>query len=366
MLALAPTWLGAGRFSRHALRRAVGPDPVTAPEDYAARVDALAEEQGPLVVYSGQEASLDALLAASEERPERLILPYATPSALERVRDKRLLAEYCTWVGLKYPKTLFSGTASELLAGEVAPPFMLKPAQAGGSLTRVLPIATTGELHRQLTSIPLDEPLLVQERLSGPLTAVALVLDETGSVLARFQQVARRTWPPGAGPSSFAVSVPPDEDLISRSARLLAEVGYSGLAQLQFVGPRGAQALIDVNTRFYGSLPLALSAGVNLPAVWHASVTGLPIPPLAPYRVGVSYRALRADIAAALHGMPRLLFERGRKPRVGSMWARDDPLASVVLAASVAGRRLRRTVRAQHGRHDGAPPKSRPGSRPWR
>ena len=52
-------------------------------------------------------------------------------------------------------------------------------------------------------------------------------------------------------------------------------MGFGGLAQLQFVqAPGGAPALIDVNPRFYGSLPLALACGVNLPDAWHALVSG--------------------------------------------------------------------------------------------
>ncbi len=344
VLGLAPSWLGAGLRSRHARIRAAGPDAVLDPVGYAARVGALGAEFGPLVVYPGQEAAIDALLAAPRPLLDKLVLPYSSPESLKAVRDKRSLAELSTGVGLGAPNTLFEGTAADLLEGRISPPFMLKPARPGGTLGSAEPVGDESELRARLVGMPADEPLLVQERVPGPLTAVALVLDRAGRLVSRFQQEARRTWPPEAGPSSLAVSVPPDEDLVNRCARLLAEVGYSGLAELQFVGNGRGRELIDVNPRFYGSLPLALAAGVNLPAAWHACVTGAQTPSPSPYRVGVTYRWLEADFSAALRGAPRLLLDRAGSPRTGSMWASDDPLASLFLATSAAGARIRRRL----------------------
>ena len=62
----------------------------------------------------------------------------------------------------------------------------------------------------------------------------------------------------------------PDEELVQRVGAMLASVGFWGMAQLQFVGAGADAALIDFNPRFYGSLPLALAAGANLPARWHS------------------------------------------------------------------------------------------------
>lgn len=344
VMALAPSWLGAGLRSRHARFRATGGDAVADPAGYAARVGDLGAEFGPLVVYPGQEAAIDALLAAPPALLEKVILPYSSSESLTVVRNKRSLAALSAGAGLRAPTTLFEGTAAELLNYRISPPFVLKPARPGGTLRSAKQIDSETELHSRLVGMPADEPLLAQERSPGPLTAVALVLDRAGRLVSRFQQEARRTWPPEAGPSSLAVSVPPDDDLVACSARLLAEVGYSGLAELQFVGNGRDRELIDVNTRFYGSLPLALAAGVNLPAAWHACVTGAPTPSPGEYRVGVTYRWLEADLTAALRGTPRLLLDRAGSPRTGSMWASDDPLASVFLATSALGVRIRRRM----------------------
>jgi hypothetical protein len=116
--------------------------------------------------------------------------------------------------------------------------------------------------------------------------------------------------------------------------------------------------LIDANLRFYGSLPLALAAGVNLPALWHAVVAGGELPAFPPpYRVGVTYRHLEHELTAAFHGRPHLLLDGPPRPRTGAMWAADDPVAGVLLAAraaaSYAGRQAAR-VRTAGGELLGA------------
>lgn len=76
------------------------------------------------------------------------------------------------------------------------------------------------------------------------------------------------------------MSVEPDPELVDRAVNMLPGLGWWGLAHLQFLATAGGPALIDVNVHFYGSLPLATVAGVNLPAIWHrVSVRGPPAPP---------------------------------------------------------------------------------------
>ena len=57
------------------------------------------------------------------------------------------------------------------------------------------------------------------------------------------------------------------------------------------------------------------------------------LPAPAPYRVGVTYRWLKADLTAALRGLPGRLLYRSPSPRTGAMWAFDDPVPGAVLAA---------------------------------
>ena len=312
----------------------------------------MGDRHGPLLVYPGQESSIDALLAGP--LPAGVRLPYADIDALATIRDKRRLAVVAGDAGLASPKTLVEATAGELRSWSSSGACVVKPARPNGALPTALVARSAEELHDIVGRLPADEPLLVQERARGPLTAIALVIDPGGAAVARFQQVSQRTWPSDAGISTVAEGVPLDEQLATRAGHMLVEAGFAGLAQLQFVEVANGSALIDVNPRFYGSLPLALACGVNLPAAWHASAAGAP-PVAGPggYRTGVSFHWLEGEALLATRSSARPWSALGRaflsppaRPRAAAVWAADDPLASAMfgadLSVGVAGRRLRR------------------------
>jgi predicted ATP-grasp superfamily ATP-dependent carboligase len=345
--ALAPRRAGAGRWSRYAALREVGPHALADPAGYVGRVTEIAGRHGPLVVYPGDERAIDLLLA--QPLPPEAILPYPPKEVTQRVRDKRELSKLADASGLTAPRTRAQGTAADLLAAPAQAPCAIKAARRGGKLNKTLLARSAAELRAILAGLPGDEELLVQELLDGPLTGVAVVIDRAGAVVARFQQVAQRVWPTNAGGSALAASVAPDEQLVERSGRMLADIGYWGLAQLQFIQGANGPALIDVNTRHYGSLPLALAAGVNLPAAWHAVALGQNLQQPGPYRVGVTYRWLEAEAAAAYRGSWRILVDRAPKPRAGAVWAGDDPLPSAVLTLEAVAAKLRNRVPGGRG-----------------
>jgi predicted ATP-grasp superfamily ATP-dependent carboligase len=345
--ALAPRRSAAGNWSRYVRAREHGPDVLADGDGYVETVAAVGRRHGPLVVYPGYERGIDALLEA--RLPPEVILPYPPAEVVQRLRDKRALADLAASAGLVAPRTLAVGPAAELAARRLPAPYVIKAARRGGSLNETLVAAQGADVGTLLADLPDDEPLLAQELVEGPLTSLALVLARDGTPVARFQQVAVRTWPARAGGSALARSVPPDELLVQRSAQLLAATGFWGLAQLQFMSGPAGPALIDVNTRFYGSLPLALGAGVNLPAAWHAVTLGQSVPPPGAYRVGVAYRWLEAEVAAAFRGAWRGVARRPPKPRSGAMWAPDDPLPSLVLTTEAAAARIIKRLPVSRG-----------------
>jgi predicted ATP-grasp superfamily ATP-dependent carboligase len=339
VLALGPSRAAAGRWSRYASASATGPDSAQG-EAFARRVAELCAAHGPAFVYPGQEEAIDALLEGGSS--DGVPLPYPGRESLQRLRDKRSLPGLGAAAGLQVPATVMQVAAGELADAVPGMPVVVKPAGSGGALTMTLIIEARDELEALVEQLPATEPLFIQERVSGPLAAVALVVDRDGTTRARFQQVASRTWPLAAGVSTRAQSVAPDEELVEACARLLSVAGYWGLAHLQFVSTSRGLALVDVNPRFYGSLPLALAAGVNLPATWHAIAAGDDPGQPSPYRTGLTYRWLEGDLLAfAKEGRTEAL-RPARRPHIAAAWARDDPLPGFLLAGEAVASRLRR------------------------
>ncbi|MEA2494310.1 MAG: hypothetical protein QOJ29_2221 [Thermoleophilaceae bacterium] len=333
----------AGLASRFASKRVTTPDATADRAGFTAALVTLASRHGPFVLYPCQEASLDASLELAVGDNDAIRLPLAVGAPTARLRDKRELSGLAARAGLAALEDYYSGPASGV--GDVPFPSVLKPLEADGALQRIVALHSRADLDNATRRLPADEPVLIQELATGDLSAVVLLVAPDGRLVARFQQRALRTWPNGAGPSAVAVSVVPDDELIDRAHALLRSAGYWGLAEMQLVGTRRGPALIDVNTRFYGSLPLALRAGVNFPALWHALATDGDLPDRSPgYLTDVGFRWLEADLSALMRGNVGALAGAGPRPRVGAMWASDDRRASLRLARAAIGVRVRRRV----------------------
>ena len=343
-IALAPGRGGAGRLSRYATIRATGPDPSEDPAGFANAVGSLASEHGPLMVYPGSEAAIDPLYAHLGPLGAAVTLPYPGWDALEALRDKRKLARLAAAAGLPTPEIFAEGTAAEVRDAGVSFPAAIKPVRPGGSIGSARVVESASDLARLLDGLPNAERLLVQERSTGGLLALGMVVGRDGAPVERFQQVATRTWPTDAGSSSLAVSVAPDEELVAQAASMLASAGFWGFAQLQFVKDGRVPKLIDVNPRFYGSLPLALASGVNLPAAWHSVVLDRPTGAPSAYREGITYRWVEADLTAVLRGSPKSLLRPAPRPRVGAWWAGEDPLPALALGVEAVRRRVKRRL----------------------
>jgi len=351
VIALGPGRAAAGRWSRYASRRGVAPEVADDPVGFMREAGRLAERYGPLVMYPCREETIDALLGTADRHPPEVLVPYPGVDSMKALRDKARLPEQAARASLRTPEMYFEGFVGEVDPDAIPLPCLVKQDHKRNTLAHPRTVQSREELEEVVAGLPQWERLIAQEHVAGDLMALSVVIDKEGRIAARFQQRAKRTWPPGAGPSTVAVSVPVDEELVEKVRTMLADAGYWGLAQLQFIAAP-EPALIDVNLRFYGSLALALASGVNLPAIWHDVTLDRARSEPPEYQVGVTYRWLENEFVAAIHGRPKILLSRLPKPKTGAMWAPDDPVPGVLLAAGALLRWLARRVprRRRHSR----------------
>lgn len=145
------------------------------------------------------------------------------------------------------------------------------------------------------TLLPLT-PVAVQNFFAGTGVGVE-VLCKDGRVLFAFEH--RRVHEPlRGGASSYRVSEPLDPRLYAATVGLMNELSWTGVAMVEFRVARDSPAfvLLEVNPRFWGSLPLAISAGADFPYyLYRLLVEGETNFPQT-YRLGTYNRFLAEDI----------------------------------------------------------------------
>src|SRR6185312_15491135 len=111
------------------------------------------------------------------------------------------------------------------------------------------------------------DSVLVQEYIEGVGTGY-FAIAEHGRVRAEFAHRRLRDVRPTGSGSALRISVPVDPLIAESSRRLLADLEWHGVAMVEFrERPDGTPVFLEVNGRFWNSLPLAIYAGVNFPGL---------------------------------------------------------------------------------------------------
>jgi protein-tyrosine-phosphatase/predicted ATP-grasp superfamily ATP-dependent carboligase len=224
--------------------------------------------------------------------------------AYEVVTDKIRTNELARAVGVPVPPEIITRRPedADTILKAFPLPVVLKPRASfqGKNLYqkhRVRKVYRPAELQPRLEEMLRESgPVAVQQNFIGQGVGVELLL-KAGRPLLAFQHV-RLHEPLHGGGSSYRMSVPVQPHLLEASLKLLRPLRYTGVAMVEFkVNPRtGACVLVEVNGRFWGSLPLAVAAGADFPlALFRMLVHGQETFPQS-YRVGLCARNLRHDL----------------------------------------------------------------------
>ncbi|MGO9319770.1 MAG: hypothetical protein ACLQBY_03045 [Solirubrobacteraceae bacterium] len=315
---------------------------------FIADVAAAVRDGGYDIVFCGYETGL---LALSRRRAEiePAVWPYPPHAAVARTFDKLELFEATRAAGLRAPHTE-PATAEALDAW--SGPVVVKARNHVPQRFDTGIFQSPGEARRLVRQILAEggEPLL-QTPLNGRMGAVIVVVGRDGRLVTEIHQEALRTWPPGAGDTVLGVVVEPDPELSGGVRALVRELGWFGLAQIEFFRDRdGAAWITDFNGRFYGSMALATGAGANVPALWAQEALGGAAPASAA-RLGARFQWLNRDLAAGYAAGPRgLLGALAAAPFAShSMWDLRDPLPAARYLLPEGLRRLRGRAGGQPG-----------------
>ena len=127
-------------------------------------------------------------------------------------------------------------------------------------------VYTKDELTNHINYILEDKvEIQVQENFNGKGVGIEVLVDN-GEILVVFQHI-RVHEPLMGGGSTYRKSAAPHPELLEATRKLMKSLNYTGVAMVEFKVnfDSGQWIFVEINGRFWGSLPLAVSSGVDFP-----------------------------------------------------------------------------------------------------
>lgn len=288
--------------SRHVVSRFGLPDPT----DAASFARALERATPPgAVLLPVSINSLLAVLADGALRASRRV-PFAPYETVRRANAKDRLLSDASRLKIRVPQTFLPADLDEALRfGESVPlPCVIKLRDDEGLFLpparRYAVVRERAAYRAAYARLHAEKPLpIVQERIEGEGWGVSL-LAWKGIRRASFVHRRIREYPREGGPGSLCESVH-DDALAASAWRLLEGLEWEGPAMVEFRRDRatGKAWLLEVNPRFWGSLPLAVACGVDFPLLCYRLATGEEARAPDGYPAGVRLRFAGMELAGA-------------------------------------------------------------------
>ncbi|MGB2713828.1 MAG: ATP-grasp domain-containing protein [Vicinamibacterales bacterium] len=299
-----PTSLASS--SRFCSRHVVYPSPARDRESFERFLTTFLARELPDVVLPVSDVTTHAV--ASRQDLYRRFSALAVPpcEAFELVSNKRQLLVRAARCGIRIPHTLFVDGLAELKAvlPRIEYPVVVKPIRSrirtvDGWMSTVVHHANSDEdldwLFRN-TEYLARHPSLIQERIGGAGVGMFGLFDR-GELVVEFAHRRLREKPPSGGVSVLRESIAVDPVVRENVKRLFGPLKWHGVAMVEFKedSRTGELVLMEVNGRFWGSLQLAIDAGVNFPLLACELARRQPVQ-TSPYKVGVKSRWLLGDL----------------------------------------------------------------------
>jgi len=282
------------------------PSPTANLRGFLSTVKAECSRRGIRVIFPMTEISMAAVFKHGEEF-KNFQVPFAEYPTFDALTDKWNLMRLAQRLNITIPQTHYIADARSLQ--RVYPllkfPVVLKPYRSmiwtNGRCTAasVKYAESVHQLERTVAQYEYfrSHPFLLQEYIRGEAHGI-FALYKHGELVASFAHRRLRENPPSGGVSVLCESVEKNPEAWWMARTLLEHLAWHGVAMAEFkVTADGKPYLMEVNGRFWGSLQLAIDAGVDFPWLLYQLATGASVDPANRYSIGVRSRWLLGDLA---------------------------------------------------------------------
>ena len=262
------------RHSKYSSQHVIYPSPSEFPEKFIAWLESFLRSNNIDVILPMTDITCN-ILAPFSPKIDNTHIPLASLEKIQQLSNKSALMQVADSLGVPVPKTIYINNILEIdnIKKQLSYPCVIKPAlsrylkDGEWQSTAVKIIHSEHELEKCLTENDYlsDQPFMVQQYIDGVGQGIFSLYDK-GKELAWFAHRRIREKPPWGGVSVLSESIALPKEMVTLSKKLLDHVDWHGVAMIEFkVATDGTPYLIEINTRFWGSLQLAIDSGVDFP-----------------------------------------------------------------------------------------------------
>lgn len=293
--------------SRYCTQRAVYASPYQNPEQFVTGLLETVRKHQVDALFPVSDIAMHVIGPVRGEFEKYTRLPTPSDEVFQHISDKYRLMRRAVDLGVAIPQTVFvsDGCLDSLIDTISEFPVVVKPGYSLVNVgeqwekTAVCYAKSREELYHLYRERPyLSRPSLIQRRIIGEGQGLFVLMDR-GVPLAMFAHRRIRERPPSGGVSVLRESIPLPKVMVESALSLLQDVKWHGVAMVEFKIDRDSEVplLMEINGRFWGSLQLALDAGVNFPLLLlHLALGKAQTVPENAYRLGVKSRWLLGDL----------------------------------------------------------------------
>lgn len=284
---------GMALHSRHASARFVYPSPYTDQEGFIREIKKEAERLGDKpVVYAFSDATYLSLYAHRSDLCECMTLIFPDEKSVEIAYDKAATYSLARVSGVPTMSTYAPESFDEIvrLSETLSYPAVLKTRRSVtwkdgvGIFGSASFVQDKEELKNNFQELKekLGEAPLVQDFLLGEEYGVEM-LAQNGEVYARVSHHRMRSLSPTGGASVLKETLRESDlknTMETYAAKLVKVLAWSGPIMVEFKVDSDTREprLMEINGRFWGSLPLSVSAGVDMPYLYYIQATKGTVP----------------------------------------------------------------------------------------
>jgi predicted ATP-grasp superfamily ATP-dependent carboligase len=292
-------------LSKYCTKNYIYPDPQIDCNMFINRLVDILKDGDYEAIYSSREVTTIPISYYKKELEKYVKVPFPDYDKMLMAHEKAKTFRFAMECGIPVPKTYFVESMEELeeISDTIEYPVVVKPRckttwnNGKPTMLKVTSknyvtekkdlITVSNEIFKKSGKMP-----LIQEYIHGDGYGVE-VLCNHGEPRAVFMHKRLREYPITGGASTLRESIY-DEKMKAVALDLMGGLDWHGVAMVEFkLDERdGEPKLMEVNGRFWGSLPLSIASGVDFPYLLHRMAIEGDVEPVFEYKTGAKCRWL--------------------------------------------------------------------------